>query len=299
MNHEQARDAIRSLFSLDHYDSSADNLRGIRIRGDHLSAYRMRIHRARTCREHERARRGRISQFSDASRKRMLWSLRECVFGWRIKSFCTITYPADFPTDGAEFKLHFKRLMDAMQYRRKGIRLFWFLEFQKRGAPHLHIYSSRTIDWEILQQLWDTASNNLGGRSWVNPPTPSQVKRPWKYALKYSAKLEQKTVPDFIANPGRFWGWRNRPPAIAAKISTYWEDVRDHAVDVYQRLVDVVATGDDLWISTLVEFIDVYACSSVRKSIALKVATSIDLLKSLIKRQNDLYRSQYDLDPIY
>lgn len=293
MNHEQARDAIRALFDLATYDSSADNLRGIRIRGDHLSAYRMRVRRSNRAPSAEpRAERGRITEFSDASRRRMQWSLRECVFGWTIKSFVTLTYPAEFPENGKEFKLHFKRLLDSLQYRRKGIRLFWFLEFQKRGAPHLHIYSSRTIDWEILQLLWDAASYGLGGRSWVNPPTERQRRKPWKYALKYSSKLEQKTVPDFISNPGRFWGWRNRPPAIAAKVSTYWEDIRGLVESWYWEILGKIPDGRNLFITTSIEFVDVYACAEVTKSIALKIANSLVLLKSLIKRQNEIYALQ-------
>lgn len=295
MNYEIARDAIRSLFDLSHYDSSADNLRGFRVRGDHVSTYRMRVRRScRSPADTERATRGRIAEFSDASRKRMQWSLRECCYGWSIKAFVTVTYPAEFPTDGSEFKRHFKRLLDALQYRRKGIRLFWFLEFQKRGAPHLHVYSSRTIDHRVLQQLWDTASDNCGGYIHVNKPAASLTRKPWQYALKYSSKLEQKTVPEFITNVGRFWGWRNRPPAIAAKISTYWEDIRDHAAMAYELLVEKLSAGNDLFISTSIEFIDVYACASVTKSIAIKFANSIELLKALVKRQNHLYDVYYD-----
>lgn len=168
--------------------------------------------------------RSKISQFSLASRSRMLRQLKECEFSFKPKSFITLTYPAEFPTDGRQVKAHFKRLLDRLQRKFPRIQVFWFLEFQERGAPHFHAYFSRYLPRGYLPRLWAWATNDAGGFVDIRKIIGSGIGYALKSARRYSAKNEQKTVPVEFQSVGRFWGWRNRPQPVAASFSLDWRD---------------------------------------------------------------------------
>jgi hypothetical protein len=93
----------------------------------------------------------------------------------------------------------------------------WFFEFQTRGAPHIHI-----LPWGVSDADLELFKPYLS-RSWadiVAHPDPYEYEKHlsagtgvekyreehFGYALKYAAKMEQKTVPDGWASVGRFWG---------------------------------------------------------------------------------------------
>jgi len=100
----------------------------------------------------------------------------------------------------------------------------WFLEFQARGAPHFHL-----LLWGLGFSLFDLAAcKKWLSESWaeiVSHPDPDEYQKHLKagtrvewmkkehfgYALKYAAKMQQKTVPVEFANIGRFWGCWNNP----------------------------------------------------------------------------------------
>lgn len=95
----------------------------------------------------------------------------------------------------------------------------WFLEFQKRGAPHVHLltnivcagdgdrdYNARawvdSIDCGVGQErkvylvhkhhkCWELVRSENGARH---------------YVTKYALKTEQKLVPKKYSNVGRWWG---------------------------------------------------------------------------------------------
>ncbi len=98
----------------------------------------------------------------------------------------------------------------------------WFFEFQTRGAPHIHI-----LPWGVSAVDLDLFRPYLS-RSWadiVAHPDPDEYQKHlnagtgveayredhFGYALKYAAKMKQKTVPDGWASVGRFWGVWNDP----------------------------------------------------------------------------------------
>jgi hypothetical protein len=92
------------------------------------------------------------------------------------------------------------------------------LEFQKRGAPHYHLFlSSYPLGGvQAVAKAWFRIVGSrdpkhlawhlgqLSGRScleYVRKPHVASY-----YATKYAAKQEQKDVPADYANVGRFWG---------------------------------------------------------------------------------------------
>jgi hypothetical protein len=52
--------------------------------------------------------------------------------------FCTLTYPADFPTNAKVFKGHLRAFSERFRRHYPKAAFHWKLEFQERDAPHFH-----------------------------------------------------------------------------------------------------------------------------------------------------------------
>jgi len=183
--------------------------------------------------------RGEILEFSKKSRKRLAFVA--CNTDVVFKTMITLTYPAEFPSDGKTVKNNLRAFLEWLT-RDLGARpsYLWFLEFQKRGAPHFHLL----IDWE-LPVIWREETVNIDGHT-ITRKRPSQdhrdqvkwfrhrVSATWyrivgsgdykhlqagtrterirkpdgakRYATKYAYKMRQKAVPPEYRNVGRFWG---------------------------------------------------------------------------------------------
>jgi hypothetical protein len=182
-------------------------------------------------------RRGVVSEFSDGARDRLADRAAELeALGKIPQVMATLTSPANWE----EIYLHdqdgvsleggriFKGHMDALRKRleRKMQKMdvhhwaaLWFLEFQSRGAPHVHlIVFDCVIDAKKRKAL-----RSWAGRAWagiVGNPSKiekqkhvksgtqiAKMKKPhFGYAKKYASKMEQKDVPDGFYGVGRFWG---------------------------------------------------------------------------------------------
>lgn len=144
-------------------------------------------------------------------------------------SMLTLTYPKIFPNNGEIVKTDINTICQKM--RRKGWSYVWFLEFQKRGAPHVHfllspdcitpqmraefgIYWTERIamsEWYTGQCLTDDYLAEVIKMLKFNcNPETFQLLRgddgAKRYATKYAAKEKQKKVPSTYKNVGRFWG---------------------------------------------------------------------------------------------
>ena len=158
-----------------------------------------------------------ITEWSTKSRARCEKHIRNVPDG-SIKYFLTLTYPLDFPSDGLTVKRDLSTIRKRL--RRMGVHDdIWFLEFQSRGAPHIHMYLSQYPVGGIkaISQAWyevvgsgdpkhlDFHLGKLSGRPCLeamrNPHAASY------YAVKYVVKSDQKDVPKDYVNVGRFWGY--------------------------------------------------------------------------------------------
>lgn len=203
-----------------------------------------------------RTKRGRIKEFSAKSRlglQLLAADLQEVVC--KPDMMLTLTYPAewrsvttdwacrceasegcsdvpcvcDFVPSGKVCKRHLdlfqKRLTRTLKL--SGVSewgALWFLEFQKRGAPHFHmmLFGVGLADI-VLSELRSWVSSAWADIVGHTDPTEfakhlkagtrtERCKKPhFGYALKYAAKLEQKDVPPEFADIGRFWGCWNSP----------------------------------------------------------------------------------------
>ena len=131
----------------------------------------------------------------------------------------TLTYPEIFPADGKEVKKHLNALLTYQGRHIGEMSYLWFLEFQKRGAPHIHIMTTYPKPTE--KQRKQFANIWAGIIAWVIEDQQKVYKvhsheKAWEeirskhgaagYVLKYALKTSQKTVPKAYSNVGRFWG---------------------------------------------------------------------------------------------
>jgi hypothetical protein len=174
-----------------------------------------------------RARRGTVSGFTESSGRRLTRYLAECEANYRYMG--TLTVGADFSADGADFK----RAIDAFlvwfmraQQRSAVARgsdpglesVFWFAEFQARGAPHLHFFYTTRVQWQESARQWAAICGRSGlcasdlekfARTSTRFETLRGGNRAARsYARKYARKQEQKQIPAGYNWTGRWWGVR-------------------------------------------------------------------------------------------
>jgi hypothetical protein len=152
----------------------------------------------------------KITGFSDKSRSRLRFAAVNAFP--ELISQLGLTYHAAWPTNGRDAKRHLHQFLCLLRRWSPGVRYLWLLEFQKRNAPHFHLFLTIPPD-EVLRlrlaQAWVTIT---GG-------TPEALKfhrheRNWiawqinngSYLCKYLDKEAQKSIPEGYFSFGRFWG---------------------------------------------------------------------------------------------
>jgi len=149
--------------------------------------------------------RGYVSSMSKASAKRLVFTARNAV-GLRV--IFTLTYGAEFPTDGRQAKKHLQAMHKRIERRFGPTGMLWFFEFQQRGAPHFHCLVDRRIPKRWLAAAWaEVVGQDIEASGtqidWIRKPHSMGA-----YVAKYAAKQQQKECPAAFSNPGRYWGVR-------------------------------------------------------------------------------------------
>jgi len=179
-------------------------------------------------------RRGVVSGFSVSSRRRMLHVARNLT---GLTHELVLTYPKNFPCDGSIVKRHWAAMRKVL--RRAGIKGFWFLEFQKRGAPHIHVYTTGGMNREQLSAHWYRivgSGDDLHLRAGTHIALIINADGSANYAaVKEAAKQIQKDVPPGFINVGRFWGCFGVRPTVNLVIRGYSSSVAA-IVRIIQRL---------------------------------------------------------------
>ncbi len=149
--------------------------------------------------------RGNVVMLSRPAKRRMMHTFRNSE---RLPVMLTLTYPGEFPCDGREVKRHWAN-MRAWLVRTMGRKGGWFLEFQRRGAPHFHVFLDGEVDFELIARRWYEVVGSKDLRHLVAGTRIEMLREGHAaaaYAAKYAAKVEQKEPPEGFANVGRFWG---------------------------------------------------------------------------------------------
>ena len=150
--------------------------------------------------------RGKVRGFSYEAERRMRMILEDTIDLWEV--LAVLTYPGQFPFDGRKVKRDVHVLI--MWLKRQGVSdIFWGLEFQKRGAPHINFLLSSRVDKEKLSKKWFEIVGSGDARHLVSGTTIESIKNKERlptYVVGYTYKRDQKDVPENFENVGRFWG---------------------------------------------------------------------------------------------
>lgn len=151
---------------------------------------------------------GKVKEFSRKSRQHLAFVAQNTRA--EFDRMITLTYPAEYPLDGKVCKRQLNVLLQWL--RRRDIEHYlWFMEFQRRGAPHFHILieGGEEIDRNSLSQRWYEIVDS-GDINHYHAGTRIEKGRSrgglHRYCVKYSQKLYQKNVPAEFSNVGRLWG---------------------------------------------------------------------------------------------
>lgn len=150
--------------------------------------------------------RKKITKFSKKSGKNLKFHMNNSKV--KFSNMITLTYPADYPTDGVEVKYQLNRFTKFL--KEQNCEYTWIIEFQKRGAPHFHLITDTYIDKKIVSEAWYNIVNS-GDEKHLIAGTRCERLRLGRvgaksYVRKYLNKQEQKDVPEDYKDVGRFWG---------------------------------------------------------------------------------------------
>lgn len=182
--------------------------------------------------------RGEVMEFSTASRKRLAFVCSNTAVEFR--TMITLTYPREYPSDGRVVKKHLNHFL--ITYRREygPCSYLWFLEFQARGAPHIHLLTDVPLprrDKDALglvrlriSTIWYNIVGSRDSRHLAAGTRTETIRKKdgaRHYGVKYAQKMRQKIVPEDYRNVGRFWGCsRDVVPEEPPLISCTEDDIR-------------------------------------------------------------------------
>ena len=152
-----------------------------------------------------------ITEFSKASRQRLAFVAANSDV--TFTSMLTLTYPREFPNDGRDVKRNLNHFLVMLRKKVSSLEYLWFLEFQRRGAPHIHILVRGARVSRAMQhwtsETWYRICATGDVRHLAAGTRLERIKKPngaRNYAVKYAHKMKQKCVPPNYRNVGRFWG---------------------------------------------------------------------------------------------
>ncbi len=215
-----------------------------------------------------RPERGKIKMQSKKSLLRLMFLMHATHL--KFRSMLTLTYPKQFPNNGAVVKSDIGAMIQ--KARRANYNYLWFLEFQKRGAPHIHVLFDAGIitpkmrvdfglywttrialsDWFLelcppgayTQEVIKMAKFNTHHSTWETIRDPNGARN---YVAKYASKERQKKVPKKYQDVGRFWGSTRalRPPGVEFDVTE--DEIEQWLVDHGHPAADYYLVPRYLW----------------------------------------------------
>lgn len=150
----------------------------------------------------------------------MLLTALSCGVRWR--SMLVLTYGQTYPQSGKVVKSHLRAALQRLRRLRDYATYFWWLEFQRRGAPHVHILANFEPTYDDRTNMTKTWVKSLGGLPGASHEELERVFRvhihpeSWQVEHKpgglghdvalYAKKPHQKSVPRKFQDVGRWWG---------------------------------------------------------------------------------------------
>jgi len=159
-----------------------------------------------------------IMEFTQNSERNLMFICRNS--GHHIRSQIALTYHFNIPANGVELKKQMNCFLIAIQRQYGKLYYLWVLEFQERGAPHFHFFSSLPQDdviCRVVGRIWNRVVKESEQHLRFQQDSRSMIS--WKMTSgkylsnSYISKQKQKQVPENFQNVGRFWGAsRNMKP---------------------------------------------------------------------------------------
>ena len=151
----------------------------------------------------------------------------------------TLTYPKEYPSDGKTVKTHLNSFLTQFRRDCAGFSYLWFLEFQKRGAPHFHILvdfpmprkreAVKAIRFRVAS-LWYRVVGSGDAKHLAAGTRTERIRSEngaRNYCVKYAFKMQQKIVPKDYQNVGRLWGAsRDVIPVCRGEVQCTEDDIR-------------------------------------------------------------------------
>lgn len=243
-----------------------------------------------------------INRFSASAGRRMRRYLRECVAEY--KYMVTLTYPFTFPTNGPETKEHLRRFLQELkrEHERRGtvsgyeaFSCFWFMEFQERGAPHYHLFTTWCPPRNWVSRRWYEICGTDDERHLLAGTRCEKLLRgrsgTISYASKYACKQEQKDVPEGFEDVGRFWGVVGMKVVVsAATVVRDCDNLDSNVIRAKNSLRSVIKTALDKGKATVIVKKDgAYVVSLHDKFTMLKVRMAVSELTAATMRYQDLF----------
>jgi hypothetical protein len=112
--------------------------------------------------------------------------------------------------DGRIIKRHWDMLIKRLKRCYPSLQYAWVLEFQKNSMPHFHALFNCPIPKDLLARLWYEIVGT-GLEKHLHAGTRIEFIRNRSavadYLVLYLSKKDQKRVPEWFKEVGRFWGY--------------------------------------------------------------------------------------------
>ncbi|EAT16310.1 hypothetical protein HTZ97_13710 [Desulfuromonas acetoxidans] len=152
-----------------------------------------------------------IQGFSDKSRGRLRFVAANSRD--KIKTQFCMTYGDVWPINGRSLKADLNRFLTNVRKQFPGMEYIWIAEFQTRGCPHFHLFSSIPLTDENHQKLtkaWHRVAG-YGQDKHLRVHSHDRNFIEWdlgkgSYLCKYLDKEAQKAIPEGFSSFGRWWG---------------------------------------------------------------------------------------------
>jgi hypothetical protein len=155
-----------------------------------------------------------MATFSKNSRRRLLFTMCKMKRG-NVPLFVTLTYPSVFPdpvNDRVVYKKHLEHFFERLERRFPGVAVLWRLQFQKRTAPHFHLFVWGVDYVRLLMcvsKMWFETVGS-GDVKHLSAGTRVEKLRSWRGAMGYAARYLSDVDENFNGFVGRWWGVKGR-----------------------------------------------------------------------------------------
>jgi hypothetical protein len=162
--------------------------------------------------------RSNIYSFSENSKRNLKHKIANSEVDF-TSQFC-LTFHQEWPMDGKELKRLLNSWLTICRKYVLNLKYIWILEFQRRSAPHFHVFMNQGVSDSLryfLSLSWCRLTNKGLSDPDIEKTTQFRFHDhssnfiTWdmgsgSYLCKYLDKEQQKNVPEQFENVGRFWG---------------------------------------------------------------------------------------------